>query len=267
MLKLVMQFLISLAESDVLSSSYGHLGRVDVMMQSPIEIKSDDAHAFLQVQQRTGTIQTAIDAFGAGILQHPFIQSASGTTNTTTMTTNSATSTTLVPCASTTTTTTTTTTLGQIHPADILRAHDSTKLLTEAERALVGVPIANGTQLTATTTGTPVLGSWGAVTEPPPPPTSTTPTLGSRLSPWQVVGAYGKIGPGENCIMGDWHEWSPCMLYEGDGLNQEARMRRREITRGPTRGGKTCAATMQREVCASVQPETYQRILPSEQAD
>eukprot|EP00746_Dinoflagellata_sp_MGD_P160802 gnl/MRDRNA2_/MRDRNA2_87721_c0_seq1.p1 gnl/MRDRNA2_/MRDRNA2_87721_c0~~gnl/MRDRNA2_/MRDRNA2_87721_c0_seq1.p1 ORF type:complete len:264 (+),score=32.66 gnl/MRDRNA2_/MRDRNA2_87721_c0_seq1:121-912(+) len=263
MLKLVIQSSICLVESNVLSTSFGYMGRVDAMMQSPIQINCDDAHAFLQVQQRTGTMQTAIDAFGARFLQHPSVQPVAVTANSSTTTPNSTTSTTLVPCASTTTTTSTTTTLGQIHPADILQAHDGTQPLTEAERALVGMPIANGIQLTATTTGTP--DAWGAVTEPPPQPPSTT--FGFLLSPWQVQNAYEQIGPGENCIMGDWHEWSPCMLYEGDGLNQESRTRRREITRGPSRGGRTCASTMQREVCESVQPETYQRVLPSEQAD
>jgi hypothetical protein len=157
--------------------------------------------------------------------------------------------------------------LGQIHPADILQAQDGTKPLTEAERALVGVPITNGTTLTTTTTSSPLTDSWGAPTAPPPQASSTMSPFGPRLSPWAVLNAYERIGPGEHCVMGDWGEWTQCKLYEGDGLNQEARTRRREIARGPSRGGRECSATMQQEVCESVQPDTYERILPSEQAD
>lgn len=242
--------------------------------------RDDDGHAFLQVQQR---MQTPIDAFGepgfARSLQalqrsaQSPLNETNGTTSisstvniaTTTNTTTMTTSTTLIPCAPTTTGTTTTTSLGQIHPAEILRSVGS-KPLSDAERDLVGLrPLAgDGSELTTTT---PTIDSWGAGTLAPPQWNSTTLPIEPRLSPWQVLNAYDKIGPGVNCIMGDWNEWSECRQYEGDGLNQESRVRTREITRGPTRGGNACTATEQQEVCQSMQPETYERNMPSFEED
>lgn len=331
---------------------------------------NDEGHAFLQVQQRTGAMETPINAVGepgpAQSLealqrssQLPLNQtngtnSTNSTTNTMITTTTGTlptttvlvpahistdTGTTLLPCATTTTTlTTTTSSLGQIHPAEILRS-DGPKPLTATERELVGLhPQADGSELT--TTSTPATDSWGAATLAPPQPLPTlapgcpapTPntrydpidniagqgrtvataqgcanrcqavlncaswsrwpdggchlsaassgrvsatgvtsgircqiaTQWMRLAPWQVLDAYERIGPGSDCIMGDWMQWSDCRHYEGDGLNQESRTRRREIARGPTRGGRTCPPTVQQEACKSSQPETYERTMPSE---
>jgi len=244
-------------------------------MQFPLGSCNDDGHAFLQVQQRAAGMHTAIDAagetFAAAILQQPSNQTNSTSTDTTSTTSATvfSTTTTLVPCAITNTTTTTSTSLGQIHPAEILRSQDSSKPLTEAERALVGVPIVNGSTLTSTTTGMLATDAWGAATQVPPSPPSSTmqPPFEARLTPMQVINEYQRVGPGVNCVMGEWSEWSDCRAWEGDGLNQESRTRRRDVSRGPSRGGNACDVTMQQEVCSSVQTETYERVLPSEQED
>lgn len=222
------------------------------------------SHALLQVQQHSGAVHTAIDAFGgtlsADALQQPVrsgvtstgsSSSTSTTSSSTSFNTTNTTSTTLMPCASTTTVTTTTTTSGQIHPANIMRSVGSHPL-TEEERMLVGrSPLAlNATSPNATTNTT-----------------TTTTTLLAGLSPWQLMNAYDAIGPSENCVMGEWTEWSACSSWEGDGLNQESRSRSREINRGPARGGAACGVTVQQEVCQSDQPETYERNMPSFEED
>jgi len=225
-------------------------------MQTSCGNSNDIGHVFLQVQQRTGAVETAIDASGESLsadgLQTPTTTKLPGTTP--------------LPCAMTTTQTFTTTTSGQIHPADILRRFGDHQRfeLTDEERALVGAHPGDNMQTT-----TPPAGGWTSTT-PAPLQRATNINFANGnvgLSPWQVLYAYDRIGPGIHCVMSDWEEWSDCRVYSGDGLNQQARTRKRNIFRGPSREGRECPITMQQEVCEPEQPQNYDHRNPTNTID